>query len=203
LGGIILGEIQASEFYDIFKSRISVDFSVENDLQKVGVVNQTTMLASETQEISDYFRQVMITKYGAENHKDHFSDTGDTLCYATNDNQEATLELLKQDADFAIVVGGYNSSNTSHIVELLKTKFPTYFVNSSDELISANEIRHFDISANNMGLTQNYLPAREQTRIIITSGASCPDILLDQVLMKLISFFPRHQSLEKTLKKFN
>ena len=202
LGRIILGEIPAVGFYELFKSRYSDDFNVEKDLQKVGVVNQTTMLASDTKEISGYFRQVMITKYGAENYKDHFSDTRDTLCYATNDNQDSTFELLKQDADFAIVVGGYNSSNTSHLVELLETKFPTYFINTSDDLISEKEISHFNIHANNKEVTKNYIPVKEQTRIIITSGASCPDILLDQVLLKLTTYFPRHQPLEKILKNF-
>jgi 4-hydroxy-3-methylbut-2-enyl diphosphate reductase len=84
------------------------------------------MLATETQAIADYLRKVMIETYGMENIQHHFADTRDTLCYATNDNQEATYKLLDTDADLAIVVGGYNSSNTSHIVELCETRFPTY-----------------------------------------------------------------------------
>ena len=100
---------------------------MKRDLEKVGVVNQTTMLATETQAIADLLKDTMIKKYGAENIKNHFADTRDTLCYATNDNQEATYGLLKESADFAIVVGGYNSSNTSHIVELCEEKLPTLF----------------------------------------------------------------------------
>lgn len=116
------------EFYELFAGKYSDSFNVENDLQKVGVVNQTTMLATETQSIADLLKETMIKKYGVENLKDHFADTRDTLCYATNDNQEATYGLLKEKADFAIVVGGYNSSNTSHIVELCEESFrPFYF----------------------------------------------------------------------------
>ena len=92
------------------------------------------MLAAETQEIAEHFKQVMIAKYGAENTKQHFADTRDTLCYATNENQDATYGLLQIDADMAVVVGGYNSSNTSHLVELLEQKFPTYFISSDKEI---------------------------------------------------------------------
>ena len=76
----------------------------------------------------------------------HFADTRDTLCYATNDNQDATYRLLETDADLAIVVGGYNSSNTSHIVELCERKFPTYFINSDREIKSEREIHHYNYS---------------------------------------------------------
>jgi 4-hydroxy-3-methylbut-2-enyl diphosphate reductase len=91
---------------------------VEEDLKRIGVVNQTTMLASDTQTIAEYLREVMIVKYKltTENIETHFADTRDTLCYATNDNQGAVYALLDIPANFAIVVGGYNSSNTSHLV---------------------------------------------------------------------------------------
>src|SRR5690606_40032922 len=105
-------------------------------LKRVGVVNQTTMLASETQTIDNYFRDLMSRTYGKENLREHFADTRDTLCYATNDNQEATYRLLETDADLAIVVGGYNSSNTSHIVELCERRFKTYFIDSEREIRS-------------------------------------------------------------------
>ena len=89
----------------------------------------------------------MIQKFGSENENEHFADTRDTLCYATNENQEATYGLLKQDADLAIVVGGYNSSNTSHIVELCEQKLPTYFISSEKEIESATTINHFDFDS--------------------------------------------------------
>lgn len=144
LSNYLMGTKPADEFYKEFAGRFSKDFNPTIHLNRVGVVNQTTMLASETQGIADFFKQTMINKYGEENIKQHFADTRDTLCYATNDNQDSTYQLLESDADLAIVVGGYNSSNTSHIVELCERKFPTYFINSENEIKSANEIHHFN-----------------------------------------------------------
>ncbi len=138
LGSIILGKKNENEFYSFFDGKYSMDFNVRKDLEKIGVVNQTTMLATETQEIADHLKSVMIKKYGVENLNDHFADTRDTLCYATNDNQEATYGLLKVDADLAIVVGGYNSSNTGHIAELCQEKLPTYFISSEEKILDPN-----------------------------------------------------------------
>ncbi len=199
LGKIIKGELPAVQFYKIFEGRYSQGFDVEKDLEKVGVVNQTTMLATETQSIADHFKQVMIEKYGEGNFRDHFADTRDTLCYATNDNQDATYGLLEQEADLAIVVGGYNSSNTSHIVELCERKFPTYFINSPDEIKSANEIHHFDYPNKEKLVTRNFLPNRNPLRIVLTSGASCPDTLVDAVLLKINSFFEEAREPEAVL----
>src|SRR5690606_832140 len=110
-----------------------------------GVVNQTTMLAHETQAIADFFKDVMAEKFGPEDKgmNGHFADTKDTLCYATNDNQNAILHILNEDADLAVVVGGYNSSNTSHLVELCEKKMPTYFISSGDKLLNESEILHW------------------------------------------------------------
>ncbi|MFC2134009.1 4-hydroxy-3-methylbut-2-enyl diphosphate reductase [Bacteroidota bacterium] len=183
---IISGEIEQKEFYSFFKSKYSDEFDVEKDLQRIGVVNQTTMLASETEAIADLLKETMIKKYGRENIKNHYADTRDTLCYATNDNQQATLALLEADADFAIVVGGYNSSNTTHLVELLEDKYKTYFISGADKIISNNEIKHFDIHKKEEILTENYFPNKEKIDIAVTSGASCPDAVVDEVLKKLI-----------------
>ena len=116
LAHVIKGVQTHEAFFDYFEGKMSKGFDPQKDLQKIGVVNQTTMLASETQEITDYLRSCYVALYGDSNIKNHIADTRDTLCYATNDNQSATLGLLAQDADFAVVVGGYNSSNTSHLV---------------------------------------------------------------------------------------
>ena len=118
LAEVISGEKTKEDFYSFFHEKYSNGFDPEKDLEKIGVVNQTTMLASETQEIAELLKSTMIKKYGQTKLDSHFADTRDTLCYATYDNQEATYGLLESEADFAIVVGGYNSSNTSHIVEL-------------------------------------------------------------------------------------
>jgi len=106
LGDFILEKISLEEFNTFFKDRLSVGFNPLINLEKIGVVNQTTMLASETQAIADYLKNIMEQKYGTENLKNHFADTRDTLCYATHDNQRATYGLLELPADLAIVVGG-------------------------------------------------------------------------------------------------
>jgi 4-hydroxy-3-methylbut-2-enyl diphosphate reductase len=195
----ILNEKPTKEFYEIFNEKYSEDFNVEKDLLKVGVVNQTTMLATETQAIADLLKDTMIKKYGAENIKNHFADTRDTLCYATNDNQEATYGLLKEKADFAIVVGGYNSSNTSHIVELCEGKLPTYFISSEEKIISDKLLTHFDIHHHKEIETENYLPAKDVIDIILTSGASCPDAVVEAVLRKIHSFFPTAKNVDEVI----
>jgi 4-hydroxy-3-methylbut-2-en-1-yl diphosphate reductase len=202
LSKIILGEINKEKFFEIFAGKFSENFDPEKDLVKVGVVNQTTMLAAETQSIADHLKQTMIKKYGIENIKDHFADTRDTLCYATNDNQDATIGILKEKADLAIVVGGYNSSNTSHIVELCEEKLPTYFISSADKIISDKIINHFDLNNKNEIISENFLPEKEVVDVILTSGASCPDAVVDQVLQKIISFFPKSKTVEEVLKKY-
>jgi 4-hydroxy-3-methylbut-2-enyl diphosphate reductase len=202
LGKIITGEIPAEDFKEIFKGRYSSGFNPERHLDRVGVVNQTTMLATETQAIADYFKQIMLKKYGDAELKDHFADTRDTLCYATNDNQEATYNLLKENADLAIVVGGYNSSNTSHLTELLEEKYPTYFINSPKEIISSEEIHHWDYKAKEKCKSTNYLPGKEPLNIILTSGASCPDTMVDAVMLKLLEFFPEAMPIETALESF-
>jgi 4-hydroxy-3-methylbut-2-enyl diphosphate reductase len=199
LGNYILGKISLEEFNTIFAQKYSEGFNPENDLNKIGVVNQTTMLATETQAISDLLKNVMIEKYGKENLQDHFADTRDTLCYATYDNQRATIELLKKQADLALVVGGYNSSNTGHIVELCAEKFPTYFISSAGKIISEKLISHFDIQEKKEKVSENYLPFKKPVQILLTSGASCPDEVVDQVLQKIVAFFNEAKSIEEVL----
>ena len=189
LSKAILGELSANEFNEIFEDKFSRGFNIKNDLQRIGVVNQTTMLASETQEIADFLHDTMIKKYGEENIKEHFADTRDTLCYATNDNQTATIALMNEEADLAIVVGGYNSSNTSHLVELLEQKFPTYFISSSEKILSQEKIIHFDLHEDKEITTTKFLPGKEQVTIALTCGASCPDSTVDSVLNKILFFF--------------
>ncbi len=197
----ILGEKSKEDFYLYFDGKYSEGFEPEKDLQKIGVVNQTTMLATETQEIAEQLKTVMIKKYGTQNLSLHFAETGDTLCYATYDNQEATYGLLESPADFAIVVGGYNSSNTSHIVELCEEKLPTYLISSAEKIISKNLIKHFDIHSKSELLTKNFIPVKDKVSILLTSGASCPDSVVDQVLNKTHSFFEKTKSVEEVLRE--
>lgn len=201
IGNYILGKISKEEFLRVFNGKTSVDFDPDIHLIRVGVINQTTMLATETQEIADYFRSVMVQKFGDANIKDHYADTRDTLCYATNENQEATYGLLEKKADLAIVVGGYNSSNTSHIVELCEEKLPTYFISSAAEIVSKKRINHFDYKNHEHLVSDNYLTEKMPVDIILTSGASCPDSVVDAVLQKILSFYEGALSIDEVLKR--
>lgn len=203
IGEYILGHVSDEDFENKFKGRCSENFDAKLHLSRVGVINQTTMLATETQEIADYFKKIMIEKYGEATIKDHFADTRDTLCYATNENQEATYALLKTDANLAIVVGGYNSSNTSHIVELCEEKLPTYFISSASEIVSKKRINHFDFKNHEHLVSDNYLPENAEVKIILTSGASCPDSVIDSVLQKILSYYPNSKSIEQVLSELS
>lgn len=199
LASFIRGEMDEREFVKYFDGKMSDGFNPSQHLTKIGVVNQTTMLATETQEIAQYLREVMIEKYGEADIKSHIADTRDTLCYATNDNQTATLGLMETEADLAIVVGGYNSSNTSHLVELLEQKFPCYFIKDAEEIQSKKEIHSYDIHTKSMNLQDAFLPEKETMRIILTSGASCPDSIVDAVMTKLLSYFHSESEIETLL----
>ena len=191
LAKYITGEKPAEEFYIEFEGQFSEGFDITKDLKRIGVVNQTTMLASDTQGIADYLKQIMIQKYdiAGSDVTAYFADTRDTLCYATNDNQAATYGLLKEEADLAIVAGGYNSSNTSHLVELCEHKLPTYFISSADKILTDNLISHFDLHTKTEKITKDFLPDKEQVTIMLTCGASCPDAVVESILLRLHSFF--------------
>jgi 4-hydroxy-3-methylbut-2-enyl diphosphate reductase len=195
LAKVICGEADREFFFEYFADSYSPGFEPDRDLKRIGVVNQTTMLATETQAIADLLRQAMVDRYGGEHIDEHFADTKDTLCYATKENQDATLALIEDHGDLALVVGGYNSSNTSHLVELCEAKMPTYFVRDAGEIESPQSIRHWDIHARTVCETTDWLPMDSTddgpVDIILTAGASCPDALLDEVLFKVVSWFPR------------
>lgn len=192
LAQFIRKEKSAEEFFDMFDGQYSAGFNPTTDLERIGVVNQTTMLATETQEIVDYLREEFMQFYSLTPSQitDRFADTRDTLCYATNDNQSATYGLLETDADLAIVAGGYNSSNTAHLVELCHEKLPTYFISSVDKLISSTSIKHFDKRKKEEVLTPDYFPTKDRVKILLTCGASCPDAVIEEIFRKLVSFFP-------------
>ncbi|MEI6946101.1 4-hydroxy-3-methylbut-2-enyl diphosphate reductase [Paraflavisolibacter sp. H34] len=204
LAKYIRGEKGADQFYTEFAGQFSPGFDVTKDLGRIGVVNQTTMLATDTQAIADYLREVMVQQYGlsGDGVKERFADTRDTLCYATNDNQSAVTGMLQAAADLAIVVGGYNSSNTSHLVELCEEKLPTYFINSEDKLLSANAISHYDFHTHTESVTENYLPAKEPVTVLITSGASCPDALVEGVIKKLALFYGASRDIDELIAQF-
>lgn len=198
LGKFITGERPAEEFYSTFAGRFSDGFDVTKDLQRLGVVNQTTMLASDTQAIADYVKNIMIKHYALHesNVSERFADTRDTLCYATNDNQTAVAHLLEQPAELALVIGGRNSSNTSHLVELCENVLPTYFIRSEDDILSADEILHADWRTREESTIKHWLPKSEPVRILITSGASCPDSMVEGVLRKIHGYYSNAKAFE-------
>ncbi|RYY52919.1 MAG: 4-hydroxy-3-methylbut-2-enyl diphosphate reductase [Chitinophagaceae bacterium] len=204
LAGYIRGDKPASLFYEEFAGQYSNGFDISKDLERIGVVNQTTMLASDTQAISDFLRQEMVKKFGLTEASvaGRFADTRDTLCYATLDNQTAVSGMLDAPADLAIVVGGYNSSNTSHLVELCEEKLPTYFISSADNILSRDEIIHYDFHHKMESVIRNYLPGTTPVSILITSGASCPDALVEGIIRKLAGYFDVEFTADDMMEQF-
>ncbi len=199
LAKYITGEKPSQDFYTEFAGRYSEGFDIDVHLQKIGVVNQTTQLASDTQAISDYLRSVIIKKYSltATTVSQHFADTRDTLCYATNDNQTAVTGMLNTAADLAMVIGGHNSSNSSHLVELCEAKLPTYFIDAADRLLSMQKIETRNWQTKELTVVDNYLPDCTPLRILVTSGASCPDAVVESVIKKLAGFYGVEEKLEE------
>ena len=245
LADIILEKRPRSDFQKYFGMKCTDGFDPVGDMKRIGVINQTTMLATETREVMQILRDAVEEKYGiaagktgsgsvgtrtAASDKEsasdtesgstadpgsnaipegnpavemHFADTTDTLCYATNENQSATYGLMEERADIALVVGGYNSSNTMHLVELLEERFPTYHVRDASEIKSRSEIHHFNQWNKQVERTRNWMPkAAEPVTIAITSGASCPDALVDEVLLKVASYFEGCRPVDEALKPF-
>ena len=198
LGNYILGIIDLAAFENQFKGRYSKNFDPIKHLDKIGVINQTTQLATDTQAISDYLKNIIKNKFGAENIKEHFADTRDTLCYATNDNQSAVIGLLETTADLAIVMGGKNSSNSSHLVELCEQKLPTYFIDDVSKIIDQKQIQKTNWKNKETVIVSDYLPNKETISILMTSGASCPDAVVESVIHKITSFY----GVDEKLKEF-
>ena len=208
LAKVISGEADAEFFFEKFKQRFSTGFDPNVHLRRIGVVNQTTMLATETEEIANLLRDTIRETYGEGQLSAHFADTRDTLCYATKENQDATLALIADGGDVAVVVGGYNSSNTSHLVALCQQHLPTYFIRDANELLSPKRIRHLELETKQVQTTEDWLfqqngtDQKNTTDIVLTAGASCPDVLLDEVLQKIVGWFPNTRPVEKVLETF-
>ncbi len=199
LSKVIKKEQSSEDFYRYFEGKYSEGFDPEIHLDRIGVVNQTTMLASETSAISEFLKLSCKEYYGEESFKNHIAETRDTLCYATNENQDATFGMLENKADLAIVVGGYNSSNTSHLVELCEEKLKTYFICNASEIKSKNEIHHFDYPNKQLLVSMDFLEMEQALKIMISSGASCPDTVVDTVIERILSFYPETKSMTEVL----
>jgi 4-hydroxy-3-methylbut-2-enyl diphosphate reductase len=203
LCSFIEGQRPMAEFWEHFDGRTSAGFDPTQHLQRIGVVNQTTMLASDTQAISDRIKQSIEAK---SSDAQAFANTRDTLCYATNDNQQATQAALAAvELDAAVVVGGYNSSNTSHLVELCEEQVPTFFVRNEKELLPDGTLKHFNWRTGVHQETTDPWPEAEGGRIptlLLTSGASCPDATVDRVMRAILERYPGSKDVEEVLIAF-
>lgn len=203
LADIMTEKRPLSDFEKHFGHKSTDGFNPLEDLENFGVINQTTMLATETQEVMDILKEAAAKKFGEEDVLNHFADTSDTLCYATNENQSATYALADAAPDIAIVVGGYNSSNTMHLVEILEDYCPTFHIRDAEEFDGPAEIQHFNQWKKEMVTTKNWLPVDgNKLTIALTSGASCPDVLVDEVLLKVLSYFSESKEVDDVIKPF-
>ena len=166
-----------------FQGCYSEGFDPDLHLQTVGVANQTTMMRGETEEVQRRIRSAIEKRYGAENMDSHFRFF-DTICGATQDRQDALNKMLSLPLDLLLVIGGYNSSNTSHLAEIGERVLPTYFIKNAVEIIGTERIRHWNQHSQQVEETRNWLPEGNIT-IGITAGASCPNNLIEEVITHL------------------
>jgi len=171
------------EFLRKFAGAYSEGFDPDVHLEVIGVANQTTMLRGETEEVQRRLRNAMIQKYGEANLHRHFRYF-DTICGATQDRQDALEKLLEEPLDLLLVIGGYNSSNTSHLAEMGEARLPTYFIKNASKLVSNKLIRHFNLQRQEEIETRDWLPDGPVT-VGITAGASCPNNLIEDVIRRL------------------
>jgi len=166
-----------------FHGATSPGFDPLLHLTRIGVANQTTMLRSETESIQKLLRDAIARRDGGSTANFRYFDT---ICGATQDRQDALFQLLNESLDLLLVVGGYNSSNTTHLVEIGEKKLPTFFLRNADCIESAASIRHFDIHAKTEITSREWLPARAQLTVGITAGASCPNNLIEETIQKIL-----------------
>lgn len=171
------------KFLARFRSTTSPGFDPLAHLQRVGVANQTTMLRSETEAIQNLLRDAIAQRDSGSTANFRYFDT---ICGATQDRQDALFRLLNESLDLLLVVGGYNSSNTTHLVEIGEQKLPTYFIRNADCLDSAQSIRHFDIHTKKEVESKKWLPTREHLTVAITAGASCPNNLIEETIRRVL-----------------
>ena len=170
------------EFLSSFEGSYSRGFDPDKHLDHVGVANQTTMLKSETEEIQTRVRKAVFERDGSGENFSVF----DTICGATQERQDALFDLLKSKMDLLLVVGGYNSSNTTHLVEIGEQELPTFFIRSADCIRSLEEIVHFDLEEGAEVTSYTEIFKKESSAIIgVTAGASCPNNLIEETILKV------------------
>ncbi len=164
----------------------SLGFDPELHLRCVGVANQTTMLRSETEDVQRRVRQAIIDRDGEELGLKNFRFF-DTICGATQERQDALFKLLESPMDLMLVVGGYNSSNTSHLAEIGEQQLPTYFIRNASRLESPDRIVHYNLHEKREQSSENWLPAKEHVIVGLTAGASCPNHLIEETILRLFA----------------
>ena len=172
-----------SEFLERFEGEFSIGFNPEIHLRQIGVANQTTMLKSETEEMQRRLRRAIIDRDGAADAFQMF----DTICGATQERQDALFEMLRERMDLLLVVGGYNSSNTAHLVEIAEPELPTFFIRDASCIRSLEQIVHYDLH-HRAEKTSDYSRLFSDDRPVtvgITAGASCPNNLIEDTLVKI------------------
>ncbi|MBI4430381.1 MAG: 4-hydroxy-3-methylbut-2-enyl diphosphate reductase [Candidatus Omnitrophica bacterium] len=175
---------KSSEFLQEFDGAMSRGFDPDKDLEQIGVANQTTMLASESMEIAEMLQNAIVKRYGEDRAGERFRSF-DTICRATQDRQDALLRLRAQEnISLFLVIGGYNSSNTSHLLEMAIEKCPAYHVQDATDLISKEQIRHKPLGQN-PSIDQNWM-TKEPVSLGVTSGASTPNRVLEEVMLRFL-----------------
>jgi 4-hydroxy-3-methylbut-2-enyl diphosphate reductase len=165
-----------------FRNAVSEGFDPGRDLARIGLANQTTMLSTESLQIGEMFRAAVCDRYGEAELPTRYR-AFDTICSATQDRQDAVIDLLAtQPLDLMIVIGGYNSSNTCNLARICAERLPTFHVADPDCLLSAAAIRHRPLGASEEVVTEGWLPAAGPVRLGLTSGASTPDNLVARVI---------------------
>ncbi|MFM7406183.1 MAG: 4-hydroxy-3-methylbut-2-enyl diphosphate reductase [Cuspidothrix sp.] len=181
----ILNGGDRQEFLTKFAKAYSVGFDPDQDLQRVGIANQTTMLKGETEQIGKMLERTMMQKYGPAELNQHFQNFN-TICDATQERQDAMLELVEEDVDLMIVIGGFNSSNTTQLQQIAFDRgIPSYHIDCVDRIHSANSIEHRQLSGD-LVITENWLPSGE-IKVGVTSGASTPDKVVEDVIEKIFA----------------
>ncbi len=181
----ILNGGSRDEFMEKFKRSHSVGFDPDRDLERIGIANQTTMLKSETEQIGKLFERTMMKKYGPAELNDHFQSFN-TICDATQERQDAMLGLVEEKLDLMVVIGGFNSSNTTQLQQIaIERGFPSYHIDSADRIGAGNKLEHKPLGRD-LEVTENWLPPGEIV-VGVTSGASTPDIVVEEVIEKIFA----------------